>query len=289
MQLYGDCDFSCPGFCFAECREDGWGSVEEMKKLMQGMDREMSARFDFITILERQLAIDYDCTAEEVHCRNNIFRTFRVNEGARPVGSADIMLKIAVYREKLLVMARECLLEWCKEVFSDRNGIWLSEPENLIMLHNKLSEYGQKLADTHHHYIPAADGVSVGKRFEVKWYEREQIEIFRGDNRFWEALLFDSRTPDMLAVCAMDGEVILGMASVTRDCERMWQIGVNVTEEGRGKGVGSYVTSLLKEEVLRRGILPSYATVESHIKSQRVAFQAGFEPVFYELFSQSSM
>ena len=93
----------------------------------------------------------------------------------------------------------------------------------------------------------------------------------------------------MLAVCAVDGETILGMASVTRDCERLWQIGVNVTEEGRGKGVGSYVTSLLKEEVLRRGILPTYATVESHIKSQKVAFQAGFEPVIYELFSESAL
>lgn len=249
----------------------------------------MNEKFEYIPVLESQLAIDYDCTAEEVHCQDNIFRVMKRNEDARPIGSENTMLKIAVYREKLLVMAEECLLEWCKETFSDRNGIWLSEPENLIMLQNKLSEYGQKLADTHHHYIPAAGVRPVEKRFEVKWYEQEQIEVFRGDDRFWEALLFDSRTPDMLAVCAVDGETILGMASVTRDCERLWQIGVNVTEEGRGKGVGSYVTSLLKEEVLRRGILPTYATVESHIKSQKVAFQAGFEPVFYELFSESAL
>ena len=67
----------------------------------------------------------------------------------------------------------------------------------------------------------------------------------------------------------------------------MWQIGVNVTTEGAGKGIGTYVTALLKEELLRRDILPFYSTVESHIKSQRVAFKAGFEPVFYELFSES--
>ena len=77
----------------------------------------------------------------------------------------------------------------------------------------------------------------------------------------------------------------MGMASVTRDCDKLWQIGVNVTDEGRGKGIGAYVTALLKEEVLKRGIVPTYATVESHIKSQKVAFRAGFEPVFYEIFS----
>lgn len=89
----------------------------------------------------------------------------------------------------------------------------------------------------------------------------------------------------MLAVCAVENDVILGMASATRDTEKMWQIGVNVTKEGEGKGVGAYVTSLLKERLLNQGILPSYATVESHIKSQKVAFHSGFEPVFYEMFS----
>ena len=89
----------------------------------------------------------------------------------------------------------------------------------------------------------------------------------------------------MLAVCAMDGSTILGMAGATRDSARLWQIGVNVTTEGAGKGVGTYVTSLLRQELLKRGVVPTYATVESHIKSQRVALRAGFEPAFYEIFS----
>lgn len=59
-----------------------------------------------------------------------------------------------------------------------------------------------------------------------------------------------------------------------------------MTMEGKGKGIGTYVTSLLKEEVLKRGIVPTYATVESHIKSQKVAFQSGFVPVYYEIFSE---
>lgn len=155
----------------------------------------------------------------------------------------------------------------------------------MIALNDKLLEHGQKLVDAHHHYIPATNSVPVEQRFQVKWYEKDDIEIFRGDSRFWEALLFDERTPDMLAVCAVDGDTILGMASVTRDSDLLWQIGVNVTGEGQGKGVGAYVTAVLKEEVLKRGVVPTYATVDSHIKSQKVAFQAGFEPAFYEIFS----
>ena len=241
---------------------------------------------NYTEILEKQLAIDYDCTIEDVHSKENIYRILKVNEGARPIGTEDTLLKIAVYREKLLVMANQILLDWCKETFGQKSGTWLSEPENLIMIHNKLQEHGQKLVDAHHHYIPTKNSHPIEQRFNVKWYEKDEIEVFRGDGRFWEALLFDVNTPDMLAVCAMEGDTILGMASVTRDCDLMWQIGVNVTEEGRGKGVGAYVTALLKEEVLKRGIVPTYATVESHIKSQKVAFRAGFEPVFYEIFSE---
>ncbi|MBQ7776535.1 MAG: hypothetical protein IJ379_11510 [Lachnospiraceae bacterium] len=59
-----------------------------------------------------------------------------------------------------------------------------------------------------------------------------------------------------------------------------------MAEEGRGRGVGAYVTAVLKEKLLERGIVPTYATVESHIKSQKVALEAGFEPAFYELFSE---
>ena len=240
----------------------------------------------YIEILEKQLAIDYDCSVEDLHSKENIYRILKVNEKARRIGSENSLLKIAVYREKLLVMAAPEIMSWCKETFGQRRGTWLSEPENLIKIHNKLQEYGQKLTDTHHHYIPAECGIPVKRDFTLKWYEEKEIEVFRGDNRFWEALLFDESTPDMLAVCAMEGDTILGMASVTRDCDFLWQIGVNVTEQGRGKGIGAYVTSALKEEVLRRGIVPTYATVESHIKSQQVAFRAGFVPVFYELFSE---
>lgn len=77
--------------------------------------------------------------------------------------------------------------------------------------------------------------VFMKRRFPVKWYEEKETEVFQGDGRFGEALLFDDETPDMLAVCAMEKDVILGMAGATRDSEQMWQIGVNVTDAGRGK------------------------------------------------------
>lgn len=234
--------------------------------------------------LVRQFCLDYDAAPEEVCSPQNLFRPCRQLPGARPAGRGSL-LKLAVYREKLLVMANAGLLDWCREFFGEKRGTWLSEPRTLAAIQAKLGEWGQEIRDVHHHYLPREGFPPVCRRFPVRWYEEGELEQFRGDPRFWEALLFDEEIPDKLAVCALEGETILGMASATANSEKLWEIGVNVTDAGAGKGVGSYVTALLKEELLRRGIVPTYATVESHIKSQRVAFRAGFEPAFFELYS----
>lgn len=46
----------------------------------------------------------------------------------------------------------------------------------------------------------------------------------------------------MFAVCVADNDEIPDMASVTRDTEKMWQIGVNVTKEGEGNRCLCYLS-----------------------------------------------
>ena len=46
---------------------------------------------------------------------------------------------------------------------------------------------------------------------------------------------------------------------------------------------GKLLVGLLKNEILKRGILPYYGTSLSHIASQRVALGAGFAPAWVEL------
>ena len=59
----------------------------------------------YTDILEKQLAVDYDCTIEDIKSSENIYRGLKMNKNARPIGNADTLLKMAVYNEKLLVMA----------------------------------------------------------------------------------------------------------------------------------------------------------------------------------------
>ena len=73
------------------------------------------------------------------------------------------------------------------------------------------------------------------------------------------------------------------MAGASEDSDIMWQIGVNVLKEAKGKGVATTIVKALKNEILKRGKVPFYGTVESHIISQKVALKSGFYPVFAEV------
>lgn len=79
----------------------------------------------------------------------------------------------------------------------------------------------------------------------------------------------------------------MGMAGASADSKTMWQIGINVLPEYRGRGIGTNLVTLLKNEILNRGKIPFYGTVGSHFHSQNIAINAGFFPAWAELYSKS--
>ena len=135
----------------------------------------------------------------------------------------------------------------------------------------------------HPFYIAEAATDVDTKDYDIRFYEKDEIEQFRGDNRYDEAYAFSPDAPDMLGVSASKDGRILGMAGASCDSDTMWQIGINVEDIERGNGIGTMLVALLKNEVLKRGKLPYYGTAMSHVASQRVALSAGFVPAWVEL------
>ncbi|WP_291637502.1 hypothetical protein [Clostridium sp.] len=48
------------------------------------------------------------------------------------------------------------------------------------------------------------------------------------------------------------------------------------------------MVKLLKDEILKRGKIPFYGTMESHFHSQNIAVSAGFFPTWAELYSKTN-
>ncbi|MHB1453572.1 MAG: GNAT family N-acetyltransferase [Saccharofermentanales bacterium] len=241
-------------------------------------------------ILYSQLACDFSVLPSQIAGSENLFVINRFCEGRRIYRSDGCLLKVLCINSKIVMSSTdESLLEWCRNEYMDADGPWFCDFSNLLKLQKKLQDYGHCIDDCHHYYIPSDKVSVIQSDIPVQWFEQDQLEQFCCDERFFEALSFDAHRPDMLAVAAeADGELI-GMAGASADSAAMWQIGIDVIPDARNQGIATYLTYLLKNEVLKRGVLPFYGTGESHIQSQKVAVKAGFMPAWWELYTKSSI
>ncbi len=237
-----------------------------------------------------QMQKDYCCSLEQLNSTDNEYTIRKLREGRRRFKKDDAILKVLCINGKCIFSGKEEILEACRETFADLNGAWMSQYKYLYWLDDLLLQNKYFLEDLHHYYLPLGQELlaeeelnEMVKTYEIKWYEKEEIEQFRRDERFVHAYSFLPDAPDVLGVAVLQNGEILGMAGASADCEVMWQIGIDVMPESKGQNIGPFITILLKREILKRGKLPYYGTVESHIQSQKVAVKSGFLPFWAEI------
>lgn len=239
-------------------------------------------------IAKTQLALDLGCEAECLDTTENVVLEWRDLPGRRKYNNNAPFLEIAVINGKLIAACNQALFPWAQENLLPRKAEWLFLPQNQRRIEAGLSPFGYCIGDARHFYLPDVSLPLTTPRTLVRWYEGDGIEQFRHSDLWSEALAFSEFSPDMLAVAALDHQGNpVAMAGASRDGQRMWQIGIRVLPSHQGKGLGVNLTALLKDELLRRGILPFYSTAESHILSQNVGLSAGFRPAFAYLYAQA--
>ena len=238
-------------------------------------------------ILAAQLADDFCCTTDDVLGPEPVFSVLEMREGQRRYSSAGDAFKAAVAGDKLLIAAAPDMLAWCRERYANGNPAWFMEMDTLRELDARLAQDGLYIASAHPFFLPERPVTPVTDGWEIRWYEVEAIEQFRGDKRFPQSFAFNPFSPDELGVSASVNGEIVAMAGASRDSARMLQIGVDVRPDMRGQGLGSMVVSLMKNEIERRGFLPFYGTAMSHIASQKTALRAGFAPAWTELYAKT--
>jgi len=248
----------------------------------------MYTKTEILEIAKAQLALDYSCQASDFEKKENTIVENKLMDGRRVYDNDGCFLKILLFSGRTIVSASPMILPWCEEKLKDRDAAWLFEYPKLRAIDKKLQEFGHEIADIHHYYLPNPIMSQVKPIAGVKWYEQEEISQFENDDRIEEAFAFDKNHPDVLGVAALDGDKIMGIAGASADSETMWQIGIDVFPEYRGRGIGTNLVTLLKNEVLKRGKIPFYGTVESHFHSQNIAINAGFFPVWAELYSKAN-
>ena len=242
-------------------------------------------------IFYRQMATDYSVDLDEIRDYSNYVKIDARRPGTRTFKPQNHIAKAISLHGKFVLCTDEKIFDETVNLLNIK-GEWLSLGQNIEKLNEITRPFGYLAGHQHHYYLPTGKNAfsseeleNIGSRYEIKWYEKDDLFVFRNDDRFKNALSFCESAPEMIAVTASRDGKIFGMSGASADSEDMWQIGIDVLKEARGKNIGPLLTILLKEEIMRRGKLPFYGTGESHIQSQKVALKSGFIPEWWEIYS----
>ncbi len=122
---------------------------------------------------------------------------------------------------------------------------------------------------------------------EISVVERRAIPEIYAYPGFTNALTYqpDHPRPDVIATVARRNGRVVGIAGASADCDRLWQIGVDVIPEERQHGIGRALVSRLTDAVLAAGRVPCYSTAVSNIASRSLALRLGYWPAWTELYA----
>lgn len=244
----------------------------------------MRVKQEYLEALQKQFCKDFNCKLEDFEKQENIVTVWKTDPKRRWYVDYPLGIRVATFYDKILVSVDERLYEWAKEEFTNCFSGFAFSYQNLKKIDQKLSDIGQELKDVHNYYLPVESYPQAEQKYCLKWFEKDDMEQFRGKDEFSQAIAFGEHCPDMLAVAAMNGDEIMGIAGASEDAMDLWQIGINVNPKYRGKGMAVNLVQILKEEIIRRGKIPFYGMVSSHNLSKSVAARAGFFPVWTEIF-----
>jgi len=173
-------------------------------------------------LLYAQLALDYHAGPEDFCTPGIVLTEPALCPGRRAYSTELPFLELVTTGQAAVLMAdprlHPALEEWLKGV---EESHWLLEFPRLLSLSRLLEPYGYELTQTHHGYLPAENlsPTFPPKGFSLCWLERGEIDRFY-PNKAWPNALQERENParpDMLALAAMDGESIAGLAVVSAD------------------------------------------------------------------------
>lgn len=239
--------------------------------------------------LKKLLAAEYGCSESDVAGGENII-TSSANRRGRKYPGDDGFFSMATLGSGCLMTADERLLPFlCELVKNGGQGHWLFEIEKLTALERELSRFGYGLHGfgPHHMFLPRFS-VELPRKYPIKRLGLSEFKQFYKDKRFPNALCeeYTEERPDVIALLAMDGDDIMGMAGASRDLtgSPSWlQIGIDVLPEYRGRGVGAFLVNELTRIIQENGDVPFYGTSPANIHSQNIAISCGYRPAWVEI------
>lgn len=249
----------------------------------------MIIRSDIENAAAKQLSLDLCCNAADFFKEENTLTLPEKRDGRRLFTEEPPMFRAAAMGMGAVICAAEEIMPFAKLIASQKNGTQICSAAMISQIDRELFSHGCCIGIMNQYYLPRSHRRPNvrSEGYQTAVYEDEALDALYSDRSFSNALLYrrDGSRHDILAVCAVNGRRIMGIAGAAYDSSTMAQIGVDVLPEFRGMGIGSALVSLCAAEVFSRGYVPYYGTWSGNIISQRLVARCGFYPAWCEMFS----
>ena len=231
----------------------------------------------------RQSAEDIGCRPKDFLSDRNVVVPFCLGENARRYYKEPITCNFVSYGNNVVAATTAEVSDLVTEYIGKFEFYHCFEAPNMHWLNDRLAKQGHKVCFMAEYYLPDVNRIPDSDcLYEIRVLGQGDFkEMYLPE---WSnALCSDRKHLDVLGVGAYDNARQVGFAACSADCDKMWQIGVDVLPEYRQKGIASSLTSRLAREILERGKVPFYCSAWSNIRSARNAAKSGFIPAWVEM------
>lgn len=241
-------------------------------------------RKQIMEIALAQSAADLGCSPDDLRKAENTVVPSGRQEGARAYLKQPCPCHIVSYGNGAVAAADPAISDEIQKLLDQIDPVTrifctpaLGELSAILSKHNcrigYLSEY----------WLPDPDRLwALPCEFETRLLEHDDFAPLYLPE--WSNALCAGRPHlDVLGVGAYDGDKLVGLAGCSADCAEMWQIGIDVLPEYRGKGIAPALTSRLTLEILAHEKVPFYCCAWSNLPSAKNAVRSGFSPAWTEV------
>jgi GNAT superfamily N-acetyltransferase len=249
---------------------------------------------DPLATIRSVLAADLACDERDLMTEG--FRVVIAEEraGRRAFPQGPKVLTIATMGTGTVVSCDASRLDWARTALGGLTCDQIFASETVAALSARIARDGQVLAGPDLKFacieeeLRATPALPTSVELEVL-EGRAVADLYRHPG-FRHALSYrtEGPRPDIVAAIARaEGEVV-GIAGASADCEAMWQIGVDVVDGQRRRGIGRAIVSRVTAEVLARGRFPHYSTLVSSLSSSRLALSVAYRLAWVELYARTT-
>lgn len=220
-----------------------------------------------INAIERMLSNQYYCSLNELHSSNTIYSVCE--------NTKQNYLKILTYQNCIVVCTSKNLQNNIKSILQYKNKDEIFENPFV---------YGQTI-----HYVPndIHYNMSFPQNYQTEFVFGESIKYVKIENHFQNAFYIDqygNTATKAICMAKQHGKVIAVAGASKTNFDNIYEIGIDVMEQHRGKGVASYLVNELTKKCIEKNIVPFYSASVTNIASQMIASKCHYIPLWMDTF-----